>query len=410
MDSTVLLAAATEIGAPGLRAVHINHGLHRDAGAWEAHCRTVCAELGVPLATHRVRARSGPGESPEAAARHARYAALAESMAPGEALLVAHHAEDQLETVLLQLLRGAGPAGIAGMPARAPFGVGELWRPLLGVSRAALAGWARERELSWIEDPANRDTGLARNHMRHRVVPALTAYWPSAAATVARSARHSADAAGLLEDLAEMDAEAVLTGNALDTDALVALSRPRQRNLVRWHVRRLGLPLPDQRRLESLLDQVATAAGDRAPAVRWPGAAALVHRRQLRFLPDIELEPPPEAPLEWPDPARPLDLGPALGRLVLEETVGGGIAPEALGQRPWIVAFRAGGERLRLPGRRHRHRLKKLFSEAGVPPWERARTPLVHVAGSLAAVGERWVAQEWWSSPGNKALRLSWRR
>ncbi|MEJ2523159.1 MAG: tRNA lysidine(34) synthetase TilS [Gammaproteobacteria bacterium] len=410
LDSTVLLFAAAETAGLPLRAAHVNHRLHEDADAWEAHCAAVCAGLGVPLDTRRVDARGGIGESPEAAARRARYAALAEIMAPGEALLVAHHADDQLETVLLQLLRGAGVAGIAGMAARTPFGPGELWRPLLGCARSSLVRWARSRGLSWVEDPANRNTDLARNHLRYRVLPALRTYWPSATTTVARSARHSAEAAELLDDLAAIDGARVAAGPGLNLEGLRGLSRPRQRNLLRWYVRGRAVPLPDQRRLETLLDQAGSAGADATPVVRWPGAVATVHRGSLQVLSEAEFDPPAAATIAWPDPAQPLALGHGLGSLVLEETGAGGLDPRILRRGPWVVGFRAGGERLTLPGRRHRHRLKKLFNEAGVPPWERARTPLIHVAGSLAAVGDRWVASEWWSPPGNKALRLSWRR
>jgi len=409
LDSTVLLAAAGEAFPGHVSAIHVDHGLHPGSAVWAGRCRARCEAAGIECALARVDATPARGESPEAAARTARYAALAGLMEPGDVLLTAHQADDQLETVLIQLMRGAGVAGLAAMPPMTPFGPGELWRPLLEFPRASLAEWAGDRELDWIDDPANRDPRLARNHLRHAVLPALRAYWPSAAATAARSARHCAEAAGLLDELARIDAAGCGEGGALSVDRLHGLSRARRANLVRWQAARLGLPVPDQRRLETLLDQLETASADAHPAVSWPGAVAARHGGCLHLLPGEAMATPP-GELGWPDPAVPLDLGPGLGRLSLEETDDGGLDPEALAPGRCTVRFRRGGERLRLPGRDHHSELKKLFSEAGVPPWERARTPLVMVDGELAAVGERWVASRWWRAPGNKALRVSWDR
>ncbi len=409
LDSTVLLAAAGEAFPGQVSAIHVDHGLHPGSAEWADRCRAACEAMGVECAQARVDATPSRGESPEAAARTARYAALAGRMQPGDVLLTAHHADDQLETALIQLMRGAGVAGLAAMPPAAPFGPGELWRPLLEFTRASLAEWAEGRGLAWIDDPANRDPRLARNHLRHVVLPALRAYWPSAAVTAGRAARHCGEAADLLADLARIDAAHCGRGETLAVDRLMELSRARQANLVRWQAARLGLPVPDQRRLDTLLDQLATAGPDTRPSVSWPGAVAARHAGRLHLVPAEVMAPPPET-TGWPDPAEPLDLGPGLGVLALEETVAGGLDPDALVSGRLTVGFRRGGERLRLPGRDHHSELKKLFAEAGVPPWERARTPLVMLDGELAAVGERWVASRWWRGPGNRALRVSWGR
>jgi tRNA(Ile)-lysidine synthase len=200
MDSLVLLVAMARIidrFQPGaLRAVHVHHGLHAQADGWEEACRTHCEALGIPLTVLRVDARAARGESPEARAREVRYAALAEALAPGEVLLTAHHADDQLETVLIQLLRGAGVAGLAAMPVETPFGAGWHQRPLLGFPRASLQAWAQSQQLpEWVRDPANQQPRFARNHLRHEVLPAIRAHWPGAAAAASRAARHCAEAA-----------------------------------------------------------------------------------------------------------------------------------------------------------------------------------------------------------------------
>ncbi len=412
LDSTVLLVAMGQLAersaVGGLRAIHVHHGLHPDADDWAAACAARCRELGVPLDVAQVDARAAPGESPEARARELRYQALEERLAPAEVLLTAQHADDQLETVLIQLLRGAGPAGLAAMPADTAFGAGRHQRPLLACTRASLEAWAREEGLSdWIEDPANRARQFSRNHLRHDVLPAIRAHWPGAAAAVSRAARHCAEAAGLLDELAAVDAAACVDGEALSLAAMQALSPARRRNLVRWQCRCLGLPVPDERRLGTLLDQLFDAAGDRHPEVHWPGVSAQRHADRLWLLPEAALQPVPD-PLDWPDPRVPLELGAGLGRLSLRPTVQGGLRAEALASAPWRVAFRGGGERLDLPGRAGSRALKKLMNEAAVPPWLRLRMPLVEIGGALAAVGELWIAEAWCAPPDHKGWRLAW--
>lgn len=412
LDSTVLLTALAELrprlSAGAVTAVHVDHGLHPDAPRWAEACAVRCDRLGVPLAVLRVDARAAPGESPEAAARSARYLALREMLAPGEVLLTAHHADDQLETVLIQLLRGAGVAGLAAMPPEARFGAGWHQRPLLGFERAALRSWAREHGIAgWIEDPANDNPRLSRNHLRNEVLPAIRAHWPAAAAAAARAARHCAEASRLQDELAALDAAACIAGEALDVVAMRGLSRARSRNLVRWQARRLGLPTPDERRLAALLDQLFDAGRDAHPVVRWPGVIALRHADRL-WLADERRLPPPVGPLDWADPREALELGHGLGALRLSPTRGGGLRAEALEAAPWRVVFRAGGERVRLPGRTGSRALKKLLQAEGVPPWLRARMPLVEIDGALAAVAGRWIDEAWWTPPGTGGWTVSW--
>lgn len=412
LDSTVLLVALASLAdrlQPGsLRAAHVHHGLHPDADAWAEHCDARCRKLEVPVSVLRVDARPERGESPEAKARELRYAALRVHLAPGEVLLTAHHADDQLETVLIQLLRGAGVAGLAAMPPGTRFGPGWHRRPLLGFSHGSLLAWARARSIDgWVEDPANAEPRFARNHLRREVLPAIRAHWPAAAPAAARAARHCAEAAGLLDELAALDASSCAVGVALDVTAMRSLGPARRRNLVRWQVQRLGLPTPDERRLATLLTQVFSAAEDARPEVRWPGVVALRYADRLWLVPADQLQPPPW-PIEWPDPRVPLELGSGLGRLSLAPTTTGGLRPEALEARPWRLVGRQGGERVNLPGRTGSRALKKLLNEAGVPPWLRARIPLLEIAGTLAAVGDLWVDEAWWAPSGGAAWRLSW--
>ncbi|NHA15286.1 tRNA lysidine(34) synthetase TilS [Thioalkalivibrio sp. XN279] len=414
LDSTVLLEALCRLRdrlpGDGLRAIHVHHGLHQDADGWARHCEALCVRLGVPLTVLRVDARPAPGESPEARAREVRYAALAEALERGEALLTAHHADDQLETVLIQLLRGAGVAGLAAMPAAASFGPGLHLRPLLGFTRAALADWAAREGLSgWLLDPANEELRYARNHLRSEVLPALRAHWPGAAAAAGRSARHCAEASGLLDELAALDAAHCVAGHAIRLSALRGLSAGRQRNLARWQARQLGLAVPDERRLATLLAQVLEAAPDAQPQVEWGEVVALRHGDLLWLAPAHAL-PEPAGALDWPDPRQPLALGPGLGTLALVPSDRGGLAGKALAAGPWRVVARRGGERLELPGRAGSRALKKLLQDAGVPPWIRTRMPLLEIGGALAAAGAQWVDAAWWAPAGEPAWRLRWER
>ena len=412
LDSTVLLEAVCRLRKRlpdrGLRAIHVHHGLHADADDWARHCAALCARLGVPLALLEVDATPAPGESPEARAREVRYAALAGALAPGEALLTAHHADDQLETVLIQLLRGAGVAGLAAMPLAAPFGPGLHLRPLLGFNRAELERWAAAEGLSgWIRDPANEELRYARNHLRSEVLPALREHWPGATTAVGRSARHCAEASGLLDELAMLDAPRCLVGEALRVSALRALPTARRRNLLRWQARQLGLAVPDERRLATLLRQALEAAPDTQPQIEWGDVVALRHGDLLWLAPAGSL-PAPAGDLDWPDPRMPLELGPGLGRLQLVPAAQGGLSAAALAAGPWRVVPRRGGERLALPGRAGSRALKKLMQEAGLPPWIRARLPLVEIGGTLAAAGNRWIDAAFQAPPGEPAWRVEW--
>ena len=412
LDSTVLLEALCRLrdrlAAGCLRAVHVHHGLHPEADDWARHCAALCARLDLPLEVLQVDARPAPGESPEAKAREVRYAALASALAADEALLTAHHADDQLETVLIQLLRGAGVAGLAAMPAAASFGPARHLRPLLGFTRAELVDWAGSEGLSgWVEDPANEELRYARNHLRSEVLPALRAHWPAAAAAVGRSARHCAEASGLLDEIAALDAAMAVSGAAIRVSTLRTLSPARQRNLVRWQARQLGLAVPDERRLATLLGQVLDADPDKQPQVEWGEVVALRHDDRLWLAPAASL-PEPSAELAWPDPRQPLALGAGLGALALVPSEQGGLGQGALTAGPWRVVTRRGGERLDLPGRAGTRALKKLLQEAGLPPWIRARLPLVEIGGRLAAAGDHWVDAAFWAPAGEPAWRVEW--
>ena len=282
VDSTVLLAALADLKAAGspaqLRALHVDHQLHPDSARWQMHCAAFAESLDVDYRFELVTVAEGSGKGVEAAARAVRYEALQRHLKAGEILLTAHHADDQLETVLLALMRGSGVRGLSGMPSSAPCGSGWLQRPLLDFTRAELEVWGRERGLRWIADPANSESRYSRSVLRHAITPVLRERWPQAAAVASRSARHLADAADLLDDLARLDLEAVGAGDCLQVAALGRLPSPRRRNLLRFWLREQGLSIPSTRKLASLERDMLIAREDRHPVVTWQGGE--VRRRR----------------------------------------------------------------------------------------------------------------------------------
>lgn len=376
-------------------AVHVNHGLHSEAPHWSEHCRVICEQLDIPLRILTVDARPQPGESPEAAARHARYSALQSQLQPDTAVLTAHHQDDQAETLLLQLLRGSGPSGLAAMPMAARLGRGWLWRPLLEIPRAEIADYAQSHGLQWIDDTSNADRRPDRNFLRHDILPLLKSRWPASARTLARSARLCGEAAELLDTLATADLHPTRceddTGCLL-IPALQELDEPRLRNVLRHWLRDLHLPPPTAVQLARIVHEVIAAPSDRRPLVHWPGCEVRRYRQRLYAMTP---RPPPVL-----DSHYPLHLSdgechiPGIGRLRWRRQAGQGLDPDKLNGRALSIRFRHGGECLRPVGRKQVHSLKKLWQEAGVPPWERDRFPLLYADEALVAVVDGWIAAE----------------
>jgi tRNA(Ile)-lysidine synthase len=412
LDSSVLLhALALERGAlPGeLSAVHINHGLHPKAADWQAACERACAALGVPIESHRVNVDVAKGESLEATARERRYGAFRELMRPGDALLLAHHADDQAETFLLQALRGAGVRGLSAMPESAEFARGLLLRPLLAYPRTELEAWTRSHGLTWIEDPSNTDRNFDRNYLRHEVMPLLKSRWPATADTLSRAARHSAEAEAQLQALAAEDWQRYGAGETLPVRALEELQEPRARQLLRYWVHRRGLPLPPAHKLSEILLQSA-AAEDRNPCVDWDGSELRRYGGQW-----YALEPLPPAPQEFQlRPGVSADLGPGLGALRLVPALGEGVRAALCGPTGLRVSFRGGGESCRPAGRAHGRPLKKWLQEMHVFPWLRDRLPLIYsgeggAGGELLAVAGLFACEPHAAQSGEAGLRIEWR-
>ncbi len=412
LDSSVLLDLIAQLQSDldyPVRAVHIHHGLQAQADRWLTLCETLCAKRDIPLETHHLWLEPQPGESLEAVAREARYQALAQSMSPGDLLLTAQHQDDQAETLLLQLIRGSGPAGLAAMPEHVRFGPGWLARPLLTVSRQALEAYAREHNLSWQEDPSNRDLRFDRNFLRHQVIPRLRERWPAVSETLARSARYAGELLELVNEEVDEDLERVRIAHseALSIPGLSGFHSVRLRHLLRRWIGSRGARMPNSKKLARIEQEAVFGRPDASPEIRW-GNWSVRRFREGLYLLDEPLPEPPVTTLDWSSNLT-LELPNGLGRLraVASET---GVSAERWQNARIEVRFRQGGERCQPVGRGHRHPLKKLFQEWGIPPWERERLPLVFLDGDLAVIPGRAVCESFAAAPGEPALQVEWLR
>jgi tRNA(Ile)-lysidine synthase len=390
LDSTFLLAALSRLGlAASLRALHVDHGLHASSADWHAHCRTFAQGCGVPFEAVRLGLGGAEGPNLEARARAARYRALARMMQPGEVLLTAHQADDQLETLLFRLMRGAGVRGLRGIIEFDVFGPGYLARPLLDFDRREIERQARRWRLSWIEDPANLDTRFDRNYLRTEIVARLVGRWPQAPAAAVRAGRSMRDAEEVLEAMARVDVGASTDFSRLPCAALRALSPARRRNLLRLALRELGLPVPDARRLAEVDREIGVSSEIESGPICWPGAEARIYDDGLYLLAPLAAAAPGSAGTlsverPWSGPQ---------GRLALVPDHGDGI-PDRWARAGLEVRFRGGGEAFRPAGRPRRRPLKKCFNEARLVPWMRDHIPLVVHDERIIAVADLWYSDE----------------
>ena len=409
-DSMVLLDAAVAAlrDRVDIHAFHVHHGLQREADRWVAFCAEACSRRGVRYDWRAVTIGRRARASLEAGARDARYAAL-RALALGHGVGVvalAHHQDDQAETLLLQLGRGAGPRGLAAMPSERTDGQGIAWaRPLLGVPRAAIDAYATARAIVWIDDPSNRDPRHRRNALRLTVAPALAAVFPGYPDTLARAAHHQSDAVELSDALAAIDAAAAgydATDASLDCAVLAALAPARSRNLIRWWLCRAGLPPPSSARLDAIGSQLASPRADARIAIAHAGAVIGRHRGRAC----VHDPRPPEYRLDWRGEST---LRLPHGELAFEPGNGAGIdrsrAAPGLTVRP-----RHGGEKLRLQPGGPLRSLKTLLQQRGVPDWERAALPLIVDGETLVAVPGIGIDVGWRAPAGAPGLVPVWRR
>lgn len=396
LDSSVLLhlcavGAGTE-NANRFSVIHVNHGLHPQANQWADHGERTCEKLGLCYRILVVDGAAKKGQSPEDAARNARYSALQPWVDKTTVVLTAQHQEDQAETMLLQMLRGSGLKGLSGMPASASFGAGIIHRPLLSYSKNAIRHYAKMHSLNWIEDPSNHDLSINRNYLRHEIIPRIEHRWPGMAKTLSRSARLCAESQKLIDHELVRWFNLVLepNRNTLLISKLKEYDKARQRCILRHWILQSGFRSPSEINLNRIVSEVNTAAPDRFPKVHWGEAEVRRYRNELFIMKPLENFSPPSS-ITW-SLSQPLEIPGLQGKLEFlpdnASTSGEGIVETSLS-----IRFRSGGERCRLPGRRGSRSLKKIYQELGVPPWERDRIPLIYINGELAVVGNLLVCE-----------------
>lgn len=404
VDSHVLLVLCSQISKElplKIKAIHVHHGLSSNADAWASHCENICHDLGIPFIQRRVTLNLTNGTSIEEAARCARYQAFITCLNADDVLLTAHHQDDQAETYLTQLLRGAGPKGLASMPISKSLGKGFHARPLLSFSREELKAYAEQLNLQWIEDESNANSKFARNFLRNEILPLLKNRWPSVSQTICRSAQHCANAQAVLDELMSNLYEAVQGSkpNTLSVKKLQTLKFAQQSLVLRHWIEKQGYLLPNAKKLAAIQQDVLAAAIDRKPCVSWDVAQVKRFRDDIYLLPHIANEAKYQTS-DW-QLAKPLALQ--------DKTFLHAIPVQGQGLCANIktvsVRFREHGDAV-FVAKRGRLSLKNLFQEWGVPPWERGSLPLIFINETLIAAVDYFLDKNYQAKANEEGYQL----
>lgn len=387
LDSVVLLHALsglhTSLGISfKLSVIHVHHGISPYADAWAEFCMEYCQHNGVPLQIVRVQVSRDSGEGVEAAARRARHGVF--SKCDADWLALAHHRDDQAETVLLNLFRGAGISGAAGMLVERPQAHGpNLVRPLLDVPRTVIEDYAAENSLRWMDDESNDDLHFRRNYLRHTVMPLLNMKFPGAQKALTRAAGLFAESAMLLDDLAAIDRAALATSTGrIGLTGFNALAPSRARNLLRYEWLSAGFRAPDARWIDEALRQLKNSGSQSETCLATADGELRLYRDELHIVKSCPVIP--DKPLPW---MGDLELPWAGGRVLFVPSNGAGIRRDLLIDCQVRLLSRQGGERLQPEAGRPRRRLRNLLQEAAIPPWERVRLPYLWCGERLVWVG-----------------------
>jgi tRNA(Ile)-lysidine synthase len=411
LDSHVLLHFAWRLRQEALRAgkpfpelcaIHVNHQLQADSLHWAAHCASTCNEYGIAIDVRAV-SIEGRGQGVESLARAARYKVFEDIVDERSVLLMAHHQDDQAETFLLRLMRGAGAAGLAAMPVSRPLGRAMLFRPLLNMARSQLEAYAAYHRLESIDDPSNRDPQYRRNFLRHRVMPVLAEVWPAYRYSIARAAELQAETNNLLSAYLSADVTAISDADgSLDLKALMKFDALRQRAVLRHYVlQHLEIRL-DRAQSEELVGQFLHSSPDSQPVFELNNGMTI---RSFRGRLSCERDPAEYVfdrglVRDWD--GRQACLISGLGRLSVK--AGGEFVPRG----KITVRFRSGGERCRIAGHAHSRPLKKLLQEWSVPPWKRDVLPLIYCDDEIAAIADIAICEGFQAAVGEPGLSLRW--
>lgn len=418
LDSCVLLHLFAECNKTlpfQLQAHHVHHGLSPNADSWANFCQDVCAKLNIPLTMSKVKVNKNSGLGLEAAAREARYKALLASDAGF--ICLAHHQDDQAETLLLQLARGAGIKGLAGMAklTNNKSDSKKLLRPLLDVSRATLEHYAKLHQLDWIEDESNTDTKFDRNFIRHEVLPILAKQYPAIQQTISRAAQHMAEANALLDEIAALDVAPCLDNQDSDNHAinkqlnlqlLRQLSAPRINNSLRWWLAQHGLEGPSSSQLQQITQQLLHAKADTAIKIKVHQNITLRRYQGYAYLVDDVPNFDASFQLQW----RGEDVVtlPDQSRLVFSQKLGEGIALRHIATKKLTIQYRQGGETIKPAVNRPTRRLNALLQTANMPPWQRERLPLLYLGADLVMLPDVAVDVHFKAKPDEMGLQVSW--
>jgi len=420
VDSHVLLHCAKQVGL-AVRAVHIHHGLQKVADDWVLHCQAICQQLDIPLQVIYVDAQKKPGDSPEESARNARYQALHESMKAGECLLTAQHINDQAETLLLQLFRTGSSAGLSSMPLYRQFGDYLHARPLLSFSREDIESYAVDNDLNWVEDPTNKDISLDRNFLRQKLVPTIKKRWPEVVKQLFTVASLQANNLKVLEDMAAIDLANVTVSHNDSSTALIVkvksilsiemlkqLSSPRLLNVLRYWIIDQLEKQPTRNLLQEIEKTLIHSSVDAKPLLMFSGSSFKKFQNNLYLIEasDVLVD---SLILDWqlPSALDIVELNIRLQVVEIDDCHKQSIRLDnELRDKKLTLRFRQGGESFHPAGRQHSQRLKKLFQEAGIPPWERDVTPLLYDENELLAVSGHWLSKKHLAKEGEAGWQI----
>lgn len=391
LDSTVLLHIMHELNLP-MCAVHVNHHLQQGSNAWEQHCKRICELWKIPFTAQHVQINKIPQKSVEESARDARYKKFLELVGTHNCLVTAHHKNDLAETLLLQLLRGAGPAGLAAMSIEQNLLAGKHLRPLLDYTRTELLEYAQHHSLNWVEDLSNDLLNFDRNYLRKEIMPRLVERWPGALQTLSRVADLQADAISCLRELASLDLQSAKTKKSqiLNVKALQNLSRARLNNALRGWIQDHEMRAPNKILLDHIVKDIVIKEGmESSPVQTWEEGEVRRYRDQIYLMKPLSAHDPSQV-YQWRID-RPLHIDSLNRTLRPTDLDRHGVALPG-GTHELIVRFRSGGERIKPFGKKHHRSLKNLFQEADVPPWERNRIPLLYCEDQLISVLGYWNA------------------
>lgn len=410
VDSLVLLHLISSLKLQlksYVTAIHVNHGLNKKADEWQQQCAELANSMNIPFKAIQVDARNNGDQSPEAWARALRYQAIQDIIAQNDIVLTAHHSNDQLETLLLQLFRGAGPDGLSSMPQLKEFGESYLARPLLEYNRQQIISYAKDKKLQWINDDSNDDLRFDRNYLRHEILPLLKQRWPALAKTLNRVVSHQSETSQLLSDLAVDDLSQVIheSTDALNTNKLLLLSEARQKNVIRFWISEKGFLMPSNKKMKNIVSDLLMSPQDKNPVVKWQGCELRRYRNALFAMEEMDSHDSEQVVL-W---NLEKDLESKVGVLQARKGTGNGIKASSIENNEVEIRFRRGGEKIKIHGKNNTRELKKLFQEEGILPWYRNRLPLIYIQNKLAMVPGFYIADGFFAESGEASWELNWR-